>query len=193
MQGEISSLRLVLQWLMSRKLNLEKINDEVFVTPGKIIRIGWQEVDFVKNQALNNSRGRARICMHADPNDDLHEMLIAIRQGSYIAPHRHHNKVESHHVIEGTYTVVIFNDDGSIRDSFKLGNSENFYYRLNAPYYHTLILHSPILVLHEVTQGPFNINDSDFAPFAPKENEEGSSEYMENIANKMLNLKFSSK
>ena len=62
---EISFLHLILQWHMLNKLNLKKINDEVFVAPGNIIRIGKQEVDFVKNQALNNPRGRARICMHA--------------------------------------------------------------------------------------------------------------------------------
>lgn len=172
---------------MFNRLNLEKINDEVFVTPGEIIRVGQQEVDFVKNQALNNTRGRARICMHGNSDVKLHEMLIAIRQDSYIGPHRHHNKAESLHVIEGAATVVIFNNDGSIMNSIKLSNSGTFYYRLNTAYYHTLILHTPILVLHEVTQGPFNLSDSDFAPFAPQEKEKGSLEYMNNLAATILN------
>ena len=119
-------------------------------------------------------------------DEELHEMLIAVRQDSYIAPHRHHNKIESHHVIEGSYTAVIFNEDGSILDFIKLGQSENTYYRLNAAYYHTLILHTPIVVLHEVTQGPFNLKDTEFASFAPKENEEGCLEYIDNIAENLL-------
>lgn len=173
---------------MFEKLKLKKINDEVFVTPGQIVEIGQDEVNFIKNQALCNLRGRARICMHANPEEQLHEMLIAIRQNSYITPHRHNNKVESLHVIEGAATVVIFNNDGSILKSIKLNTSENFYYRLNSAYYHTLILHSPILVLHEVTQGPFNLKDSDFASFAPKENDENCLKYIDNITEKLLTL-----
>lgn len=174
---------------MFSQLNLEKVNEEVFVTPGDVIHISQREVDFVKKQALTNSRGRARICMHANSEEKLHEMLIAIRKDSYIPPHRHHNKAESLHVIEGAFTVVIFNNDGSIKKSIKLSSSDIFYYRLNAAHYHTLILHTPIVVLHEVTQGPFNKNDSDFAPFAPKEKEKEFIKYINDIQESLSDSK----
>ena len=42
-----------------------------------------------------------------------------------------------------------------------------FYYRLDSPRYHTLLIHSPMLVIHETTDGPFDPKMSDFASFSP--------------------------
>lgn len=170
-------------------LGLEKINDEVFQLSGNIVSVGKKEVEFVKQQALSNSRGRARICMHANSQDDLHEMLIAISKESYITPHRHHNKVESLHVVEGEVTVVIFNEDGTISEFVELSDQTTFFYRLNATLYHTLIIHSPVLVLHEVTQGPFNVEDSDFADFSPKESDTDRLIYLQALYTQIKKLK----
>ena len=44
-----------------------------------------------------------------------------------------------------------------------------FYYRMSKPFFHTLLIRSDILVVHEITNGPFQKGETVFAPFAPDE------------------------
>ncbi len=162
-------------------LPLRKINDEVFIATDEVVRFDARYVDLVKQSAAKNARGRARICAHRGPSDTLHEMLIAIRSDSYIRPHRHHQKVESFHLVDGSVDVVVFNDDGSIADVVELSTQGNFYYRLDSPRYHTLLIHSPVLVIHEITNGPFDAAQSDWAPFAPAEGTPEANDYRKQL------------
>ena len=162
-------------------LPLRKINAEVFMATDKVVRFDSRYIDFVKKSANRNECFRARICAHRGPTDTLHEMLIAIRSDSYIRPHRHHQKIESFHLVDGSVDVVVFNDDGSIADIVELNINDNFYYRLDSPMYHTLLVHSPVLVIHEITNGPFDVKMSDFAPFSPEEGDSIVSDYIDRL------------
>jgi cupin fold WbuC family metalloprotein len=151
---------------------LKKINDEVFVAEDRIVRAGPPEIAFLKAQAASNPRKRARICAHRSSGDRLHEMLIAISSDSYIRPHRHRDKSESFHIVEGSVDVVFFDDAGKIADVVELGDANtgrNFYYRLSDSLFHTLVIHSEFLIVHEVTNGPFVREETIQAPFAPAE------------------------
>lgn len=153
-------------------MNLRKIDDEVYIAEDPIVRIGANEIAFVKEKAQSNSRRRARICAHRLSSDSLHEMVIAISADSYVRPHRHVGKVESFHIIEGAVDVVVFDDSGAIIDVIELGDSatgRNLYYRLSDSRFHTLLIHGELLVVHEVTNGPFDPAQTLFAPFAPEE------------------------
>ncbi len=153
-------------------IELRRLSDAVFVAAAPIVRAGAQQVAFLKQQAELSSRGRARICAHRSNHDRVHEMLIAISADSYIHPHKHPNKVESFHVIEGSVDVVVFEDDGAIADVVELGDTSSgraFYYRLSDSLFHTLLIHSDYLVVHEVTGGPFAPEDTVLATFAPPE------------------------
>ncbi len=162
-------------------LHLKKINNEVFLATEKIVRFDIRHVEYVRQSALKNIRGRARICAHRSPSDTLHEMLIAIRSDSYIRPHRHHNKVESFHLIDGSVDVVVLNEDGNIIDVIELSKSANFYYRLDSPHYHTLLINSPLLIIHEITNGPFDKNESDWGKFSPEEGSPNAGRYIEKL------------
>lgn len=154
-------------------MNLRKISEEVFIAEDAIVRIGDEEITFLKRQAQTGPRGRARICAHRSNDDPLHEMVIAISAASYIHPHRHVGKSESFHVIEGEVDVVVFDDAGAITDVVQLGapgTGRGFFYRLSDSAFHTLLIRSDYLVVHEVTNGPFSRDGTVFAPFAPAEN-----------------------
>jgi cupin fold WbuC family metalloprotein len=151
---------------------LRKINNEVFVADELIIQLGAEQITFLKQQALSSNRKRARICTHRSNDDALHEMLIVLCADSYIHPHKHTRKVESFHIIEGLVHVVVFDDAGTIVDLVELGDlstGKNFYYRLSDSLFHTLLIHSDFLVVHEVTNGPFVENETILATFAPPE------------------------
>ena len=58
------------------------------------MHFGLREFGFIRGCALNNPRCRARICVHKESTDTLHEMLIIMRTDSHIRPHTIENKVE---------------------------------------------------------------------------------------------------
>tara|TARA_S200000501_G_C20716228_1_gene696365 strand:- start:119 stop:640 length:522 start_codon:yes stop_codon:yes gene_type:complete len=162
-------------------LPLKKINNEVFIATDEIVHLSNEAITFIKERALESSRGRSRICLHKEDTDNLHEMLIAISKESYIRPHRHKNKSESFHLIDGEADVVIFSEEGEIKQVINLSSSTNFFYRLDTPNYHTLLIHSPLLVIHEITNGPFDALESDFASFSPEEESEEVKFYLSNL------------
>ena len=85
-------------------------------------------------------------------------------------PHKHINKTEAIHIIEGNGTAVFFDEDGVVNNIVRLGDYLSglpFYYRLNTSYFHTLVIESDFLVFHEVINGPFRKEDTIFAPWAP--------------------------
>jgi cupin fold WbuC family metalloprotein len=167
-------------------LNLRKVNDEVFVSQDMIVKIGPAEVAFVKAQAAANGRKRARICAHKTNDDTLHEMVIAISAQSYIHPHKHIGKSESFHVIEGLVDVVVFDDDGTVAEIIELGDPTTgraFYYRIAQSAFHTLLLKTDFLVVHEVTNGPFARDKTVLANWAPPEDRAAeASEYIRRVA-----------
>ncbi len=153
-------------------MNLIKKSVGVYSAPGPIASIGQKEIEYLRSELTGNSKGRVRINLHSDNADTLHEMFIAIRPDSYIRPHKHPNKSEAFHIVYGEVDIVIFEDHGSIQQIVTLaaGNSSQaFYYRMSKPFFHTLIVKSDLLVVHEITNGPFVSQGTDFANFAPAE------------------------
>jgi cupin fold WbuC family metalloprotein len=151
---------------------LRQLNPEVFVANEGIVRLGVEEIAILKESAHRSTRGRARICAHTTNEDQLHEMVIAIAASSYVHPHRHPGKSESFHIIEGAVDVVILREDGAILDVVQLGTLDScrgVFYRLADNLFHTLLIRSDVLVVHEVTNGPFRQGATELASFAPQE------------------------
>ena len=68
--------------------------------------------------------------------------------------------------------------------SWILTSGRKFFYRLPPSHYHTLMIHSDVLVFHEITNGPFLPEDTILADWAPEETDEDEvSQYMKLIAN----------
>jgi cupin fold WbuC family metalloprotein len=157
---------------MPSAMNLLKINDEIFYAQDAVITIGTEEINFLKDAAKISIRQRSRICTHSGPNDLIHEMFIGITSKSYIRPHKHLTKTESFYVIEGEVDVVMFDDFGNIVAVTQLaeaGREKNSYFKMNEHLFHTLVLRSECLILHEVTNGPFISDESLLASFSPPE------------------------
>jgi cupin fold WbuC family metalloprotein len=169
-------------------VNLRKLNEEVFIALDTIVQIGGEDIAFLKQQARENSRKRARICAHKTNQDALHEMVIAIAANSYIHPHRHVGKSESFHIVEGEVDIVVFDESGAIVDIIDMGpvgSARKFYYRLSESAFHTLLIRTDFLVVHEVTRGPFFRENTVLAPFAPPEDEHRAArDYMTLVAEK---------
>ena len=172
---------------MSENNNFNEMSKEVYYSTDDIVKLSRKDIDFLKKKMLNNNLQRIRICAHKDTSDKIHEMLIVLRKSAYIRPHKHLNKSESFHLVEGNGKIVVFYDGGDIQDVICVDgyNSEKkFYYRMNNAYYHTVLVTSDFLVFHETVQGPFKKEDTIFAPWAPEEgNKEGGNEYRRQLSN----------
>jgi cupin fold WbuC family metalloprotein len=127
--------------------------------------------------AAQSPRGRARICTHRAPGDALHEMFIAVPPGGYVRPHRHLTRAESFHVLSGRATILLFEEDGRPRAAFEVGDLASgrpFYYRLDAPVFHALLVEEGPFLFHETTTGPFDPATTQAAPWAPEESDPGA-------------------
>lgn len=155
-------------------MRLKRVSDEVFVADEPVVKLDAQDVDWLRQQLASAPRHRVRICAHQDSADRLHEMLIALGQETYIRPHKHPNKSESFHLVEGLVDILIFDEQGKVLEVVKMGapsSGRKFYYRLPPGVYHTLLIHAAPVIFHETTNGPFNRADTIFAPWSPAEQE----------------------
>ena len=143
----------------------------VFQNNHDILEVGDDWLSRLKIEARQSPTRRARLCLHCDNQDKVHEMLIVFCRDSLMRPHRHNNKSESFHVIEGRLAVVIFDDAGTVIDRIEMapqGNGKAFMYRLSSTAWHTVVPQSEYVAIHETTAGPFVANESDYAPWAPE-------------------------
>ncbi len=158
---------------------------EVFHTHETLLKVCASDIAILKEKAMANDRKRIRLCCHRNVSDSLHEMLIIHVKDAYVRPHKHLNKSESLHILEGSADVVLFDEYGLVTKVISVGefsSGRKFYYRMVTPHYHTLIIHSDFLVFHETTKGPFEKSDTILAPWAPQEDNAASCQaYRENL------------
>jgi len=151
-----------------------QLNEEVLVADGPLVELVADDIAELKERALGNARRRIRICAHPDADASVHEMLIVHTRGAYVRPHKHLGKSESVHVLEGEADVVLFDDAGGVDAVVPIGaydSGRRFFYRLDAPVFHTFLIGGEFLVMHEVTKGPFRREDTVFAPWSPAEDD----------------------
>jgi len=162
--------------MMIKKSDKDK---EVIFLTNKFSTLSKIDIKKLKKDANSNLRKRKRICSHLSIKDNIHEMFIVHKKNTYIRPHKHKNKVESMYVIEGEASFITFSKHGNINRSIELSSYSSgkiFYTSQKKEIFHSLIIKSNWLVFLEITNGPFNKQDTIYASWAPEEehNNEGN-------------------
>jgi cupin fold WbuC family metalloprotein len=155
-----------------RMLKMKATNEEVYVADQPVVNVGRSDVEFLRERVHGNARKRVRLCAHKETDDKLHEMFVVYVKETYIKPNKHLGKDESLHILEGLADLVFFDDEGNVTDVVSLGeysSGRQFYCRIPESVYHTLLIRSDMIAIHESTPGPFNRADTIFAPWAPEE------------------------
>ncbi len=180
-----------------KNMDKKQIGSEVIFIKDKIVKVTNKDIDLLKRKAVKNLRRRIRLCAHPGIKDNLHEMIIIHTKDAYIRPHLHLNKSESFHIIEGSADVVIFDRKGKITDLIRMGDylsGKEFYYRISSPAYHSLLIRTDFLAFHEVTNGPFNRDDTIFAPWSPQEEDNPAKKiFMQQLKNDVSSFILSKK
>ena len=151
-------------------IDLVQLNSEVEINQKDVIVLDRAWIDRIKITASKNYSGKYRTCIHKSEKDNVHEMLIVHTSGAYVRPHKHRINGESLQIVEGEATSIFFNDDGTIRQAFKVGDPSSnhiFYYSMKKAVFHMLYIQSEFLVFKETTKGPFIRNDTVFPGWAP--------------------------
>ena len=142
------------------------------------------QADVARTVAASRQSPRARMIQpfHRSDAASLHRMFNAIQPGSYIAPHRHLDppKDEAWIVLQGALAFFTFDEAGALETVAEIrAQSEVFGVDLEAGVYHALYALEPDTVVYEVKSGPYaSNNDKSFAPWAPREGEPGTREYL---------------
>jgi len=165
-------------------IRIRKESAEVLYPAEDVVVITMTDMDELKRLAVLNPRQRVRLCSHSSPSDRLHEMFIIHTRDCYVRPHKHVGKAESMTILEGTVDVVLFHDDGTIRQVISMGapgSGKVFYQRLSDAIYHTLIIRTDFLVFHESTEGPFRRENTVFPEWAPADQGAESAAFIERV------------
>ena len=174
-------------------MKIKKINNAVYQSEKKLSSFDIKDIKFLKKNLSNSPLMRNRICVHKNISDNIHEMLIVLDKKTYIRPDKHLNKSESLLVIDGHADAIFFNEDGTIKEVLKLGaynSGDIFYYRMDEPIYHTLLIRSDVFIFKEVTKGPLIESDTISASWSPSEKKTAlAQEYQKKLSTQVQNFK----
>lgn len=148
---------------------MKKQNSDVYVADSQFVAAAKSDMDFFIEHVDETTRGRMRLCAHKDEGDRLQEMFIALSRSTYLQP-SYHTKDESLHVLDGKGSYVFFDDKGAVIGVVPLGpygSGRSFYCRIPRNTYHALVVESDVIMIHEITSGPFLRSETIFAPWAP--------------------------
>ena len=140
----------------------------------EILFIDHKTIDDLILKAKKSSRHMARLLMHLSHENPVQEMLIALTRDCLVMPNQSVGKSESLQLIKGEMLLVIFSEDGKIKNSIRMGTPKtklNFLYRLSNTPWHTMIPLSDIVIVHEVLQGPFEASSETSPDWLPQNNE----------------------
>ncbi len=137
---------------------------------------------FTLERAQRSPRRRMNYNFHA-LSEVYQRFLNVLLRGTYVRPHRHflEPKPETFLSIRGDLGFLLFEEDGSIRETFRISHNGPLYgIDLKPGIWHSLVALSEVCICFEGKSGPYDPStDKEFLPMYP---EEGSFEAREVLA-----------
>lgn len=164
--------------------------------PPRVQFIDSALVEATIQRARETARRRINHNFHSGPEDNPHRFLNVFLRHSYVAPHRHLSppKSETFLVLEGHMALFTFDHEGTVTGRYLLGPTvadgavpSGLEYAgigidLQPGVWHTVTAVSDVAVCFEVKPGPWvPATDKEFAPWAPKEGEPGTADYLSTL------------
>lgn len=151
-------------------------------------------LDSLTEQARNTPRLRINHNFHDSLDDPINRLLNAVEPGTYVAPHRHINPDidEIFLVLRGKIAMFIFNDDGTVKETFEMSpDSDIKGMELEPGVWHSLVVLESGTILYEIKNGPYTpLSPENIAPWAPKN---GNQKEIDKYINHLLEIFISNK
>ena len=130
-------------------------------------RVSAELVDSLVHQGKTSPTGRARLCLHKDPSDSLHIMLIYHDERTIVPIHRHFPYGEFIFIKDGRFDLIFYNDDLSPQSINPIGSSSDgdIFCFTPANQWHTLKFNNPA-IFFEVSMGALNEKVTEYATLA---------------------------
>jgi cupin fold WbuC family metalloprotein len=153
--------------------------------------ISQKSLSELSQKAADSPRKRLNLNFHDDLADPINRMLNAFEPGTYIQPHKHENpdKREVFIILHGSLVVVIFDDSGKPIDFVLLDPLKgNHAVEVPPGVWHSVISLETGTVVYEIKDGPYEqIDDKNFASWAPKEGDSTCGEYLTKLIDIIVN------
>ena len=161
-------------------------NGEVYFNQEELVKVDGGIIRELKEKAKANASGKYRLCLQHSSQDNLQEMFIVRSKGDYGRPDKHLYTTESHTIVDGAMLVILFEEEGEIKEIFELSKDHYYTYRIDANIYHMQIPLTEQVVYYEVKLGPFTDKSNNFPVWAPEpQDKEGVALYMKNLEEKI--------
>lgn len=131
----------------------------IFLNQSEITTLVYKDLDRLIKLAKQSDLKRARFCLHHTHEDLVQQMVIALIKGTRIPIHRHPDKIESFHMIQGQVKICFYDDNAKMVEKIRLSADHAdgfpFLYHLSEGLWHTVTPETDVAVFHEITTGPF--------------------------------------
>lgn len=147
-----------------------KGKEYLLVNDDSELRIDAEYLDQLKAKRSSMAENKCTLCLHNDVRAGMHEMINAYAKGEYVRPHYHPDKTETKIMIEGRMLILLFEENGNIRDKIVLSDDRKgcFLIRIDKGIIHSSIPLSDV-VFYEATTGPYvGKGDSIFPVWSPE-------------------------
>jgi len=129
----------------------------------KVFNLG--DIATLVEAAATSNKKISRICLHEQTSVSPQEMMICHLQGSTDWPHRNNGNRITLTIVEGTMSIVVFDDHGNVNQVFRLDRESGIIsLQLEGHQYLSCIAESEYAILHEVIYGPWDEQKKDFYP-----------------------------
>ena len=137
--------------------------------------IDSQQLDELAAKAKASPRGRAHLTLHAGNEDRVQRFFVAADSRTYLRPHRHRTRAELALVVRGSFELLAFDDEGTLRMRHMLdARGGVLAYETPTDLWHTLLAREDGSIFLEVKEGPYDpATAADFAAWAPAEGDAG--------------------
>ncbi len=126
--------------------------------------------------SAESPRKRIILPLHRTQGALVQRMLNFMQPGTYIQPHLHpvDHAIETIQVLRGAIGFVIFDDQGTVLSTHRLGSDGLGLIDIENNIWHGFVVLEPNTVVLEIKRGPYDPqHDKVFAGWSPKEGEPG--------------------
>jgi cupin fold WbuC family metalloprotein len=135
------------------------------------------------NKADASPRQRSHFNFHEGADSLVQRLIVQMRRGTYIRPHRHYdlNKWEMVLALSGAIDILIFDDHGVVLERIAVAaGSETMALELQPKTWHSYVPLTSHAAFFEVKEGPYDpVRITQFADWAPAEGEAGVPAYLQ--------------